>query len=116
MGILILEDDTNVLMLIKDTIRTKNPNIAIYEATDPLKALEIYEKNKFNIEFIICDYLLPIQNGSDFIEIVKSYSPKIKVCVFTGDASVSIKKVKKADQIFYKEDGVEQLLNFIKII
>jgi DNA-binding NtrC family response regulator len=114
MGILILEDDVNILELIQEKIKSVYPAIKIFKATDPISALSIYEQNKLKINYIVCDYLLPIQNGKDFIDIVKTYSPSIKVCVFTGDGALLKKDIKKADELFYKHDGIDQLMNFIK--
>lgn len=114
MGILILEDDSNMSELIKEAIKENYSNIPIFEAADPVQALAIFQKNKFKIKYLICDYLLPIQNGKDFIDIVKDYSPQLKICVFTGDLAVTEKNIPKANDVLHKHDGISQVVDFIR--
>lgn len=114
-GILIVEDDSNILELLKETILGKTSKFTILEASDPVEALAVYERNKFKINYLICDYLLPIQNGRELIDIIKEHSPAIKICIFTGDSSLEIKNFKSADVLYFKHDGLDQVLSFLNI-
>lgn len=114
MGILILEDDSRIADLLRDEIsRELGPN-DIFEASNPIDGLAIFEKNKYKITLIICDYFLPIQNGKDFVEIVKDYSPQLKICIFTGDLGLTQQQIPAASKVFYKNEGITQVINFVK--
>jgi CheY-like chemotaxis protein len=113
-GILIVEDDSNIAEILKENILRMNSGHTIYEAADPIEALTLYKNNKFKIKYLVCDYLLPIQNGRDFIDIVREYSPQIKICVFTGDSAITKKDLINVDELFYKHDGIDQVLTFLK--
>ncbi|MBY0413460.1 MAG: response regulator [Bdellovibrionales bacterium] len=112
-GILILEDDSNILELIKSNISSEIGDFQVYSAADPIEALGVFERNKLNIKYLICDYLLPIQNGRDFVDIVKEQSPNLKICMFTGDIAVNKKMIPSANEVFYKHEGFTQLIDFL---
>lgn len=113
MSILILEDDSNILELLRSNIIDEIGEIQVFSASDPIEALAVFERNKLNIKYLICDYILPIQNGRDFVEIVKEHSPSVKVCMFTGDIAVNKKTIPHANEVFYKGEGISQIIDFL---
>jgi DNA-binding NtrC family response regulator len=112
-GILIIEDDNDVTEILTENIKEIFSSLNIYSATDPVEALGLYEANKYKIKYIICDYTLPIENGKIFIDIIKEFNPLIKICVFTGNNALVKKDVENADHLFYKADGLDQVIDFL---
>ncbi len=69
---LIVEDDKINQMLLK-TFLEKNPNIGkIYQAYNGLEALEILDNRKGEINLIFLDIKMPVMDGIEFMENIKS--------------------------------------------
>ena len=113
-AVMIVDDNENVIALLKEVILQHFPDFKIIEANDPVVGLSLFEKNRFQIQYLICDYLLPIQNGNDFIEIILEYNSNVKICIFTGDGTLTTAKLRNIDHLFYKDNGVEQIIEFLK--
>lgn len=116
-SVLIIDDEPDFRELVNLHIQKSIGAIKVYEASNPIDGLNLFEKNKDTIRFVFCDYYLPIQNGNDFVEMIKKANPAIKVCLVTGDDF--IKKEKHAphiDRVFYKIDGIGPIISFMKTL
>ncbi len=114
-SILIIDDEKNFRDVFKMQIQKKYQNVKIFEASNPVDGLNLFEKNKNYIQFVFCDYYMPIQNGSEFVEIIKKHNPSVNVALVTGDDDIDKKKnAPYVDAIFYKLDGMDPILKFIK--
>jgi len=69
---LIVEDDKINQMLLK-TFLEKNPNIdKVYQAYNGLEALETLDRYKGEIGIIFLDIKMPVMDGIEFMENIKS--------------------------------------------
>ena len=87
-AVLFVEDEEDIRELVIERLRDSGFISDIYEAADPVKALELYHAHKGEISFLVCDYYLPIQNGNDLCQMIKDSSPDIKIICLTGDTTV----------------------------
>lgn len=69
MKVLIVDDDSNVRSLTSEVLK-KKLNADIYEAVNGKEGLELLQNEKFDI--IILDNEMPIMNGYEFLERVRS--------------------------------------------
>lgn len=99
--ILLVDDNEDFRSVVKD-LYYKNNKFRFIEASNPLEALDLFYKNHAEIDIVLCDYFLPVQNGTDFLEIIKQNNPLIKCVLISGDEDVKQRKFSYVDKIFSK--------------
>jgi YesN/AraC family two-component response regulator len=75
--------------------------------------LESFNKN--NIDIVVCDFFMPVQNGNDFLEIVKKNKPSTKCLLVSGDVQIKNRKFAYVDSIFSKLD-LNELIVYVKVL
>jgi len=81
--VLVAEDDDNIRKgLVKIISKMDLPVDSIYEAMDGQEAVDIV--NEFNPDIVITDIKMPLLDGLQFIEIIKSSHPHIKFVILSG--------------------------------
>ncbi|PIE01200.1 MAG: hypothetical protein CSA81_12645 [Acidobacteria bacterium] len=88
--ILIVEDDTNQRLLLKDVIHSSLDDIQILEADNGKHAVQALDKN--NISLTITDLHMPEMNGSELIEWMKNNQPDIPIIVLTAVPGLETKE------------------------
>lgn len=113
-GLLFIEDEESIRELIVERLVDDGFKGNIFEAADPVIGLDLFHKNKDQIKFVICDYYLPIQNGTDLCKIIKENAPEVKIICLTGDTSVTLENHKgEVDLILYKPEGIDELSSLL---
>lgn len=108
--ILIVDDNKDFCSVFKELYSGKK--YKIIEAHNPLSALEHFNKNNFEIDIVVCDFYLPIQNGNDFLEIVKKKSPNVKCLLISADDDIKERKFPYVDNTFSKFD-LDEIKNYL---
>lgn len=104
-NILFVEDNPGFRHLFKEMLNESSLEFNLVEAINPLQGLELYIKNNCNFDYVICDFFLPIQNGDDFLEVVKSHNKSVICVLISADESVENKKFPHVDKFFAKSDA-----------
>ncbi len=112
-NILLVEDNLGFRDLFKEFLKESSMQVKLIEANNPIEGLQLLTKYKYNFDFIICDFFLPIQNGNDFLEIVKSHNKTIKCLLISAEESSYSKKSPNIDKFFTKSDMVS-LIKFLE--
>ena len=81
--ILIVDDEELNLFFLREVLEAYN--FEIIEATNGKKAVEICDKNQ-EIKLILMDMKMPVMDGFEATQIIKSKYPKIKVIAQTAYA------------------------------
>jgi CheY-like chemotaxis protein len=113
--ILLIDDNEDFRELFKISLLHAGVKRSVLEADDPLQGLEVFNKNRHKIQVVICDFYMPVQNGNDVLEMIKSYEPSIFTCLLTGDDSVARKTYPNVDKCFLK-DNLSECITYIKNI
>lgn len=113
--ILLIDDNADFRELFRITLENAGIKRVVLEAGDPIEALEIFNKNHQKIEIVISDFYMPVQNGNDLIEMIKSTDSSIFCCILSADEGVVRKKFPKVDKCFLK-DNLPECIEFIKHI
>jgi CheY-like chemotaxis protein len=92
LNILIIDDNAGFRHLLREMLSETKLHFNLAEASDPIEALEEFKKYNYNFDYVLCDFFLPIQNGNDFLEMVKSYNKNITCYLMSGDEFVERKK------------------------
>ena len=89
--ILLVEDELKTGELLKEALELEK--IEVIWAQDGLKALENFEKGKFDL--IVLDLKLPGLSGEDILERIRQIDPYVEVVVYTnyGDPEIMQKLI-----------------------
>jgi two-component system response regulator YesN len=113
--VLIVEDSRLFRHVFKETLRTRFPSFAIYEAANGEEALRIIRKTSPDLIFM--DIRLPEVNGLDLIKKIKARHPKIVTVVLTGyDTEYREVALECADYFLSKRSTSEDVFALIENI
>lgn len=93
-NIAIIDDEKEILENIKDFL-TRNENYKVTTFSNPLLAINSYEKDKFDL--ILCDINMPEMYGLDVLKEIIKLNPKQNMCMMT--AFSTLEKVLLAHKI-----------------
>ena len=99
--ILIVDDEQRMRKLIKDFLTAKG--YKILEAEDGEKALEVYEKNKNQINLILLDVMMPKLDGWSVLRQIRQDS-KVPIIMLTA-------RGEEQDELFGFELGVDEYIS-----
>ena len=99
--ILIVDDESRIRKLIKDFLLQKD--FKILEAEDGLKAVEIFEERKNNIDLILLDVMIPNLDGWSVLRKIRQES-KVPVVMLTA-------RGEEQDELFGFELGVDEYIS-----
>ena len=99
--ILVVDDEQRMRKLIKDFLTAKG--YKILEAEDGEKALEVYEKNKNQINLILLDVMMPKLDGWSVLRQIRQDS-KIPIIMLTA-------RGEEQDELFGFELGVDEYIS-----
>jgi len=83
--ILVCDDDADVLAFVAAALRESG--LAVWEAADPRRALEILEK-ECSIDLLLVDYAMPHMNGLAVIDEARACQPGLRVMLMSGHAGI----------------------------
>jgi DNA-binding NtrC family response regulator len=83
--ILIIDDEKDMLVLLKRIITEETDHEAVTES-DPQRALELFRENPFNL--VITDLKMPKVDGMQVLEKVREMDPKVTVVILTAFATI----------------------------
>jgi len=112
-NILLIEDNLGFRELLKELFRERSIKVNLIEAENPIEGLKKFSKYEHDFDFIICDYFLPVQNGNDFLEIVKSHKPNITCILMSAEEGLKKKQLPYVDHFFFKEQ-ISDLISYIQ--
>ena len=99
--ILVVDDEQRMRKLIKDFLTAKG--YKILEAEDGEKALEVYEKNKNQINLILLDVMMPKLDGWSVLRQIRQDS-KVPIIMLTA-------RGEEQDDLFGFELGVDEYIS-----
>lgn len=112
--ILLVDDNENFQYLIKEFLeRSKKNQYKFIVAANPMIGLDQYYKHKDVIDLVLCDYFMPVQNGSDLLEIIKQQNPNIPCLLVSGDTQIKKEKFSSVDESFSKFE-LDEIVNYVQ--
>jgi YesN/AraC family two-component response regulator len=117
-NILLLDDELDILALIKESLeRNGFNNVSAF--TDPFLALEYFKMNSNNHSLILSDIRMPGINGFEFASKVRKINYFVKILLMSGlEVSefefLNIKSTLKVDGFIQKPVSVAQLIEKIQ--
>jgi len=80
--ILLVEDDTAVRSLVSIVLR--NSGYTVIEAVDGVEAVERHTALGANVDLLLCDVIMPRQNGQQAYDAMRVRQPRLKVLFMSG--------------------------------
>ncbi len=113
--ILVVEDDLSILTGLEDLL--KDEGYEVSTAVDGEKALELYNREKFNL--ILLDIMIPEKSGYDVCKEIRKKDPATPIVMLTAKTEEVDKVIGLelgADDYIIKPFGVRELLARIKAV
>ena len=115
--ILVIEDQKLLRTMLCDALREHN--FSVLEAADGMEGMTQIENEK--ISLVITDLVMPNFDGVNFLNLLTSCHPEIKVISLTSiskehDLYKEASQIIGADKIIPKSDNFDGLINRIKSI
>jgi PAS domain S-box-containing protein len=114
-GILVVEDRQDVLKNTAEILEMRN--YKTYRACNGEEALDIFEKNKNEINIVISDVVMPGIRGDELADKLKSEKPELNIILCSGYTDNKVDKYKiesKGYQFVRKPYSISELLEAIK--
>ena len=80
--VMVVDDEEAIGEMIKGLL--ERHGCAHVSFSDPVKALEYYEKHAKEVTLIITDLTMPYMTGSDLIKYARKINPKLPTILITG--------------------------------
>jgi CheY-like chemotaxis protein len=113
--ILIIDDDNGNAMLAKSVLERNGCLVQI--ASNPVKALEKYAREKDAIDLVIIDYFMPSLDGGEAVQHLRKLNPDVKVILFSGAEEMRLRQIMKSypiDAYIHKPLRVQEALETIR--
>lgn len=108
--LLFVEDEEDLLQIIKDTLEKLNLNFLT--AINGEDALRVLDENS-DVDCIITDINMPVMNGLDMIKIIREKDTKINIVIMS--AHTETEYIEKAED-YGVDDYLLKPFDFIKFI
>ena len=82
--VLIIDDEETIVTYVMETL--KNDGYRVIGCTSPFEAIKAYRRFKDSIALVILDYTLPIMNGQEVFDELRSMNPRVAVMLSSGFA------------------------------
>ncbi len=112
--VLAIDDNADFLQLLKDMLEPCG--FEVHTAANPVKALEVFQRDKDKFHLILLDYYMPQLDGAKTFEWLRKLSPNIKVIVCSGADELRLRQIQaqhKIDAYIHKPFRVKEALDTI---
>ncbi len=82
--VLIIDDERTIVTYVTETLT--RDGYRVIGCINPFEAIEAYKRSKDSIALVILDYTLPIMNGQEVFDELRSLNPRVAVMLSSGFA------------------------------
>ncbi|MFB6137606.1 MAG: GAF domain-containing protein [Halobacteriaceae archaeon] len=86
--LLVVDDDPEVLGLLREWLDRSDHEFAVETTTDPTAALERFRAEP--VDCVVSDYQMPEMTGVDLLRAVREVDPEVPFVLFTGHGSEAV--------------------------
>jgi two-component system cell cycle sensor histidine kinase/response regulator CckA len=115
--VLAIDDSNDFLTLLKDLLEPQGFDVRPY--TNPVRALEVYQREKDTYQLVLLDYYMPQLDGAKTFEWLRKLNPKVKVIVCSGAEDLRLRQMQAQhpiDGYIHKPFRVQEALSLIQRI
>ncbi|HOK39650.1 MAG TPA: response regulator [bacterium] len=112
--ILIIDDEENIIDTLKYRLELEE-NLEVKSETNPIKAIELIEKEKFHI--VLTDIMMPEMDGITLLKKIKEIDGLIQVIIMTGftttEKAIECLNAGANDYILKPFDDLEEIVKLL---
>ena len=112
---ILLIDDDNVNATLAKSVLERNGCI-VQIALNPVRALEMFAREKDSIDLVIVDYFMPSLDGGEAVQYLRKLNPDIKVILFSCAEEMRLRQILKhysIDAFIHKPLRIQEALQTI---
>jgi CheY-like chemotaxis protein len=107
--ILLVDDEAQGLWLRAQVM--KLCGFPVVTADGPIEAISLMtEEATEKIDLAILDYDMPVMNGCDLADQLRSLSPRLKIILYSGASNIPDNEMTSVDAFVSKDEGTSRLL------
>jgi len=113
--ILAIDDSSDFLAIVRELLEPQGFEVRTY--TNPVKALEMFQREKNNYHLVLLDYYMPQLDGAKTFEWLRKLNPNVKVVVCSGAEELRLRQMQvqhPIDGYIHKPFRVHEALALIK--
>ena len=99
MRVLAIDDNEDFRTTLKELLEPLG--FEVHTAANPVKALEIFTRDKNSYELVLLDYYMPQLDGAKTFEWLRKLNPKVKVIIVSGAEELRLRQI----QVQHPIDG-----------
>ena len=113
-SILLVDDELDIVNLFTELLKGKKYNV--FGFTNPLKALEDYQKNYDQYGMVISDIRMPQMNGFDFVKNVKKINTNISIILMSAYENIDYSQLDHItiNEVIQKPIKIMELLSTVE--
>jgi two-component system cell cycle sensor histidine kinase/response regulator CckA len=115
--VLAIDDSGDFLTLLKSLLEPQGFEVRTY--TNPVKALEMFQREKNKYQLVLLDYYMPQLDGAKTFEWLRKLNPNVKVIVCSGAEELRLRQMQAQhpiDGYIHKPFRVQEALAIIRRI
>ncbi|HUK81660.1 MAG TPA: response regulator [Verrucomicrobiae bacterium] len=112
--VLAIDDSNDFLTLLKGLLDPQGFEICPY--TNPVKALEVFQRERDDYQLVLLDYYMPQLDGAKTFEWLRKLNPKVKVIVCSGAEELRLRQMQAQhpiDGYIHKPFRIQEALGVI---
>jgi CheY-like chemotaxis protein len=111
--ILWVEDDEDVRAWIREVMELAG--YKLLEAGNGKEALEVFKRERDNIELVVTDVMMPTMSGPAFVQEARKLDPSLKVVFVTAYAEVgAVREQLKGERVIQKPVSSDALIAAVR--
>lgn len=113
--VMVVDDNEEFQLLVKQLLEPLGYVVQLI--SNPVKALEIYTREKENIDLILLDYYMPTLDGGKTFEWLRKLNPNVKVIICSGAEELRLRQLQAQhaiDAYIHKPFRIEEALFVIR--
>jgi CheY-like chemotaxis protein len=88
---LAVDDDEEFRILITELLEPHG--IEVHAVANPVRALEIFAREKDDFQLVLLDYYMPQLDGSRVFDCLKKLNPDVKVIIVSGGDELRLRRI-----------------------
>jgi two-component system cell cycle sensor histidine kinase/response regulator CckA len=96
-NVLVIDDNDDFRAMIKDLLAPFG--FRVKTVGNPVKALEIFTREKNNVHLVLLDYYMPLLDGAKTLEWLRKLKPQVKVVLCSGADELRLRQLQSQCRI-----------------
>jgi CheY-like chemotaxis protein len=113
--VMIVDDNEEFQQLVKQLLEPLGYDVQL--VSNPVKALELYQRDKDKIDLILLDYYMPTLDGGTTFEWLRKFNPNVKVIICSGADELRLRQLQvqhAIDAYIHKPFRIQEALFVIR--